>query len=564
MNSQVGGNRTIKGSYVRSLKSLRDGLIVSQDGLQSVSIVLGGNANTDFLIPGLVSQLSEDGIVAHCSSTDFSSWEMETFTGFPDSDFWVVWLSSAGATTGGTTDFVLELDRVSEAIKRLKARGKDVVALLPEVSSAEFESTSIHCPERIRFLAACYERLSAEAILVPIDPIVASIGLDQWWSPKYWEVAKSPASPDAVDLVAREVGVIISRSLRPRIRGVIVDLDDTLWGGIVGEVGSEGLMLDPQSNGRPYLELQYFLKTLSRRGVMLAVASKNDPESAVRPFRERPEMILREDDFISIHASWHSKSESIKEILSQMNVGVESVCFLDDSAMERDEAKTRLPGLIVPELADNPSERVSQLRSSRLFVQPKIMTEDLLRSTYVRDNKIETHVGVDDYLKSLELRLVSKKIDLSNVDRCASLLQKTNQFNLTLWRPTKRELLDFLASSQTLGFCYRLVDRIGDAGITGVLLGRIDGDRLRIEAWVVSCRVFNRKFETAIITHVAQWASSHNLVTIEATYVVGPRNHRTKTVMTEIGFVQDQAGDIMRLTVISGMSNNHPIRIEGE
>lgn len=564
MNSQVGGNRTIKGSYIRSLKSFRDDSSVSQKGLQSVSIVIGGNANADFLIPGLVSQLSIDGIVAHCSSTDFSSWEMETFTGFPDSDIWIVWLSSAGATTGGTTDFLLEFARISEAVKRLKARGKDIVVLLPEVSPAELDPTSDHGAKRVRFLSACYEELSADAILVPVDPILASIGVDQWWSPKYWEAAKSPANPDAVDLVAREVGVIISRSLRPKIRGVIVDLDNTLWGGIVGEVGPEGLVLDPQSTGRPYLELQYFLKSLSRRGVMLAIASKNDPELAVRPFRERPEMILREDDFVCIRASWNSKSESIMEIVSQMNIGIESVCFLDDSAMERDEAKSRLPGLIVPELAENPSERMIQLRSSKLFIQPKIMAEDLLRNTYVRDNRIESHVGIDEYLKSLDMRLVAKKIDLSNIDRCASLLQKTNQFNLTLWRPTKRELLDFVASSQTLGFCYRLVDRIGDAGITGVLLGQIDGDRLRIEAWVVSCRVFNRKFETAIIAHIAEWASKHNLITIEAKYVVGPRNHRTTTVMTELGFVEDQAMDIMRLTVSTGRSSNHPIRIQDE
>lgn len=562
MNSQVGSNQIVKGSYVQSLRSSKRAHVALQEGLKSISIVLGGNVNTDFLIPGLVSQLNEDGISASCESTDFLSWEIETFSGFPDSDFWIIWLSSIGATAGGTSDFVLELDRVCDAVERLKARGKDVVVLLPEISQAETEPVSIHGMERVKFLAACYERLSADAILVSVDAILASIGIDQWWSPKYWEVAKCPANPDAVDLVAREVGVIIARTLRPQIRGVIVDLDDTLWGGIVGEVGPEGLTLDPQSGGRPFLELQHYLKSVSRRGVILAAASKNDPEMAVRPFRERPEMILREHDFLAIEASWNSKSESIAKIISQMNVGLESVCFLDDSAMERDEARTRLPGLFVPELSDSPSERVSQLRKSRLFTQPRVSAEDLLRNKYLHASGIQSSIGANDYLKSLDMSLIVNSINLSNADRCTSLLQKTNQFNLTLWRPTKRELLDFVASNQAFGFCYRLVDRIGDAGITGVVLGRTDGSRLKLEAWVVSCRVFNRKFETAMIAHLAQWASRNDVMDIEARHVVGPRNDRTRTVMREIGFVEDEATDVLRLSVSTGMSSNQLFRIE--
>jgi FkbH-like protein len=265
------------------------------------------------------------------------------------------------------------------------------------------------------------------------------------------------------------------------------------------------------------------------------VVSKNDDAEARRPFSERPEMLLSLDSLVRFDASWRPKYQGIAQLADQLNIGIDSVCFLDDSAKERDEARRMLPGLIVPELPESPARRVQHLVRSRLFTAPLVSAEDRLRVEFFKRAALPTPNDLDDYLAHLDMSLEAISVGPSTIDRVLSLLHKTNQFNLTLWRPTPAELATFLADGQNYAYSFRLTDRLGDAGIIAVLLAAADRDRARIAAWVMSCRVFTRGVEWAVIDHLSGWMDKHGLSTIDAPYAEGPRNGLVGDVLRDVG-----------------------------
>jgi FkbH-like protein len=339
------------------------------------------------------------------------------------------------------------------------------------------------------------------------------------------------------------MAVVIARLFKPAIRAVVVDLDDTLWGGLVGEVGPEGVELDPDGLGRSYLELQQFLQDVSDRGVPIAVVSKNDDDQARRPFNERPEMVLSLDSVVNFAASWRPKYEAIAALAEKLNIGLDSICFLDDSLLERDEARRMLPGLIVPELPAAPGKRVEFLIRSRLFTAPVISEEDRGRVEYYKQSLQVVPENLDGYLESLEMVLEPLAIDQTNRERVLSLLHKTNQFNVTLWRPTPGELNTFLDSHENYAYAFRLNDRLGDAGIIAVVLAQPDGPSCRLTAWVMSCRVFGRGVEHATAEHLCAWLNDREFEAVEVPFVEGPRNSLVPAVLTSLG-LQPDPGDV--------------------
>jgi FkbH-like protein len=386
-----------------------------------------------------------------------------------------------------------------------------------------------------------------------------------WSAPRYWEQAKAPCHPDAATVVGVETAIVISRLFRPAVRAVVVDLDDTLWGGIVGEAGPEGLDLDPDGTGRAYLELQRLLLDLSARGIPIGVVSKNDESQARRPFVERPEMLLNLESFVRFDASWHPKFEAIGRFASQLNVGIDSVCFLDDSAKERDEARRMLPGLLVPELADAPSKRVEQLLRSRLFTAPVVSEEDRLRVDFFKRAQGPAPADLDEYLGGLDMHLAAVSIAQGNAERALSLLHKTNQFNLTLWRPAPTELDVLVVNPRSYAYTFRLRDRLGDAGIIAVLLASRHGSTARVEGWVMSCRVFGRGVEWAIADHFARWIHDTGVTRVEMPHAHGPRNSMVVEVLLSLGLLPEEPDDaVTAFSAVRLVPPHHHITVEDQ
>ena len=366
-----------------------------------------------------------------------------------------------------------------------------------------------------------------------------------------------------IALVGVEIGTTLSRLIRPIVKAVAVDLDDTLWGGLVGEVGPEGLNIDAAGTGRSFLAMQRFLLDLTRYGIALAVVSKNDTEQAKRPFNELSEMILGLNDFVMFDASWEPKFNAIERLAKQLNIGVDSICFLDDSEQERSEAKAMIPSLIVPSLPVNPSARVEYLTKSRLFMTPKYSEEDRLRIQFFQRDEIPVGTNLENYLSNLNMEIDALPVIGNSFDRSLSLLHKTNQFNLSLWRPSRNELHNFASHENNYAFAFQLKDRLGDVGITSVLLASSHFDHLTVSAWVVSCRVFSRGFEWAIIAHLSKWLETRSIRTISFDYVEGPRNKMMTDVLANMGLNPNKLSNSAEQHKVENLIiPNHQIRVK--
>ena len=529
----------------------------------TLQIMLAGNCNTDFLIPGIAVNLSRDGFGTSFSTTAFNNWIPETFLNSKKIDIWVVWLSVMGATNGMTRGIDIEAAEVAGACRRIIEGGGTVIVIPPEPSVFEDEAFSEDSVERARQVDLLISLLPESAVVLSVEQIFARVGALKWTAPRYWEQAKIPCHPDAMSWVATEVAVTIARLIRPKVKAIIVDLDDTLWGGIVGEVGPEGISIDPAGSGRPYLELQRYLKTMLGRGIALAVVSKNDRDQAMRPFTEVPEMILKMEDFAGFEASWDPKFKSIEKTRQKLNVGIDSICFIDDSIQERNEARHLLPGLIVPELPKSPGERVTYLSRTRLFTTPRITDEDKKRIEFYKRETIPSDDSLDQYLADLEMVMEPLQIDSNNLDRCLELLQKTNQFNSSLWRPSSQDLRGFVEDQSNYSYCFKLSDRLGDAGITSVLLAEKNLDEFCIRGWVVSCRVFSRGFEWAIFDHFLTFLRKLQVENLVIDLKVGPRNAMVKNVLRDLNIDESMmTGDLIKKNVASLQIPNYSIKVK--
>ncbi len=504
-----------------------------RDGLpaKKLRVVLGGNCNVDFLAPGLRAALFQEDIHAEVELTDYDDWIGAALSGRSQGDVWVIWLSSLGFSRGGQARPPLAYDQIFAAAEALTGRGSRSVIILPEPLLLESDPFSPFASWRSEISSTLRgsPALSGAVFLDP-DPVLRQVGSKQWHAERYWVSAKCPCHPNAATRLAQQIGATLARMVKPKVRAIVVDLDNTLWGGILGEDGVHGLELDPHGAGAPFLALQRFLKDLSERGVPLSVASKNDPDEATEAFAQRPEMILKRDDFVYFEAGWEEKAKSIVRIAEGLNLGLESLCFLDDSPHERAEARFHLPDLIVPELPEAPEERLAYLVGSRLFYQPVVGADDVKRVAFYKGEAARKHAAAvigdqDSYLRSLDMKLRPMRIGLDNLTRVESLVQKTNQFNLTNRRHGASALKAFVDDPEAYAYCYAVHDRFGEAGIVGVLLATVSRDSVaEIDTWLMSCRVINRGVEFAMYEHLAGWARARGVEAIKATYVASKRN----------------------------------------
>lgn len=514
---------------------------------------VGGNCNTDFLVPGLRVTLLDEGILASVTTTAYDDWIGAALDGDGETDVWVIWLSAIGWTLNGQRREMLPLEPVIAALHAICDRGERVLLILPEPCRMETDPFSpfLEWRRRIteRLLADIPERVCA---LNP-EPIVRMVGTQLWYADRYWITAKCPCSPDAATFLAQWAGLAVSRMVRPRVRAVVTDLDNTLWGGIVGEDGVHGVDLDAHGTGAPYLALQRFLKDLSKTGVPLAVASKNNPEDAIAVFRERREMILKEDDFVLLSMTWADKAEAIQEIADELRLGLDSICFLDDSPHERAEALFHLPDLLVPDLPESPEERVGWLVDSGLFLNPAPNKDDAARAQFYKADtkrkRVERSISNrDEFLSGLKMAITPQSINQDILGRVTQLVQKTNQFNLTNRRHDSKAMLAISRKQGTYPYAFSVNDCFGDAGMVGVLIAETaDVGVMEIDTWVLSCRVINRGIEQAMFEHLCRWAIGQGITRLRGRYMKNAKNGLVANLFSSLGLTpvgRDDRGEV--------------------
>jgi FkbH-like protein len=376
---------------------------------------------------------------------------------------------------------------------------------------------------------------------------------DALWSEVGWSdrdrrfemLAQLPFGPKLQPLIVQE-WLRYHRALQGRSRKcVVVDLDNTLWGGILGEDGPDKIQMGDTPHGRPYRRLQQTLKALCRRGILLAVCSKNNPDDVTPVLRGHPDMVLREADFAALRVNWQDKATNLREIARELNIGLQHVVFLDDNPAERLWVRESLPEVLVPELPEDAALYADVLTGCELDTL-SLTEEDLKRTRmYAADRERRgfeaTATNYEQFLNELQLTVRIERLQPQTLDRATQLCQRTNQFNLTTRRHTAADLQRFADSPDAIVLLMNVRDRFGEYGWTGLAVAQRTGARAEIESFLVSCRVLGKQVEFALFAALADWARRNGYATLSASYRPTPKNNLCAGFYPKCGLLADTA-----------------------
>lgn len=375
---------------------------------------------------------------------------------------------------------------------------------------------------------------------IDTERLSAAVGLDYWHDQRLFHLAKQPISMDALPLTANSIAALASALMGTARKVLVLDLDNTLWGGVLGDEGLEGIAIGPETaEGEAFATFQKYVKNLSERGIILAVCSKNDKTIALKPFKRHSGMVLEEDDFAVFIANYRDKASNLRDIASRLNVGLDSIVFADDSKVECELVKKEIPEIWTLELLGDPSDFPALIDHFLPFPVGNLTKEDFTRNNTYKDlveinNQLETTTNLDAFLSDLQSDAIIENIRDDTITRITQLLAKTNQFKLnpTLYSKDelKRTALDVIA--------IRLKDRLQDYGIISVVVFETDSlhNVLNICNWVMSCRVFSRRIEFLIMEQLTNIALERGLNEIQLQYIPSDKNSLLADLLPELGF----------------------------
>jgi FkbH-like protein len=379
--------------------------------------------------------------------------------------------------------------------------------------------------------------------LLALDSRIAIDGLGMWHDPGLWHRAKQEVSPVAAplygELIARLIGARVGRSCKC----MVLDLDNTLWGGVIGDDGLEGIVLGQGSVlGEAFAAFQSYALNQATRGVILAVCSKNDETNALSPFQDHPEMVLKRDHISSFVANWQDKPANIRRIAHELNIGLDSLVFVDDNEFERNLVRKALPMVAVPELPDDPALFAACLSDAGYFEGLEVTDEDRERTAQYQSNRrrsafqAET-TDLQTYLRELDMKLIWRRFDGIGRSRILQLINKTNQFNLTTHRYTDQDFDSVMRDPAAFGLQLRLLDRYGDNGIIAIVVGRMVAETdVLLDVWLMSCRVLGRQVEEATFGIIIDHAKALGASSIIGEYFPTLKNEMVREHYGKLGF----------------------------
>jgi FkbH-like protein len=384
--------------------------------------------------------------------------------------------------------------------------------------------------------------LPPQVYINDIEQLAAICGKDDWFDARLWNETKTAVSfacqPHYADRLGALLGALAGRSKKC----LVLDLDNTLWGGVIGDDGLQGIKLGPgQPEGEAFQQFQIYVKALKERGVLLAVASKNEAENALLPFRQHADMVLKESDIACFVAGWEPKDGSLQSIAQQLNIGLDSLVFFDDNPAERQLVSASLPAVTVIDVPADPSLFVQALDRANLFDMLSVTAEDQIRGDFFQDNRARAELGAattsyDDFLQRLEMRAFVEPVTTRNMARVAQLINKTNQFNLTTRRLTEAQVEALIGAAAVYTSTIRLDDKFGANGLISVVIGALHADTLVIENWLMSCRVLKRGVELLEMERLLEFCRNRGVRTIIGRYIPTAKNKLVSDHYAELSF----------------------------
>ncbi len=420
-----------------------------------------------------------------------------------------------------------------------------------------------------RLNQALRERADAHGVdLLAVDEAAARDGLYAWHDPALWHRSKQEISPARSPSYGELVGRIIAARQGRSYKCLVLDLDNTLWGGVIGDDGMDGIVLGQGSPlGEGFVSVQEYAKELARRGVILAVSSKNDEANALEPFEKHPEMVLRRGDIASFQANWSDKAANIRAIAADLNIGLDALVFLDDNPFERNFVREQLLMVAVPEVPDDdPALVPGVLSDAGYFESLGITPEDLERTAQYQENRARAELqasagDMESYLRALDMRMVWNRFDSVGRQRVVQLINKTNQFNLTTRRHTDADISAIMADPHSFGLQIRLLDRFGDNGIIAIVIGRTtEPGTIAIDTWLMSCRVLGRGVERTTLNLVAEQARALGATRLIGEFIPTKKNGMVRDHYEKLGFApmsRDEDGASTSVLDLAGFEPAH-------
>jgi FkbH-like protein len=380
-------------------------------------------------------------------------------------------------------------------------------------------------------------------LLQDVHSLSARIGLNHWFDWDRYFSYKIHVTNEANVAMARSLSSMIRAIYGKSYKVLVLDLDNTLWGGVIGDDGVDRIQIGRETPvAEAYTAFQEYCLSLQQRGILLVVCSKNNEEVAKQGF-EHPDSVLKLDHFSCFKANWEPKHENIIAIASELNLGVESFVFVDDNPAERAIVEAQIPGIAVPNVGSEVSRFAAILEEGRYFEPVSMSQEDLSRAALYRSNtarlsSVRQFANYGEYLDSLEMIAEIDRFKPLYLERIAQLINKTNQFNLTTRRYTLAEIETISKNPAYIGIYGKLSDRFGDNGLISIVLGRREADLLHLDLWLMSCRVLKREMELAMLDVVADQAKATGIRALRGYYIATKKNGMVSDLYEKLGFVQ--------------------------
>jgi FkbH-like protein len=549
---------------IEALRSRAEGL----HPLTPFRLGIISNATSHFMVPALVATAARYGIALECIEANYGqvmqeALDADSMINKARPDAVLVALDYRGLSLdapfgdAGTADEVVagaldELRVVRDALRK-NSGANCIFQTLARPVEAAFGSLDLALPGTRRNVIDAFNRSLAvnlagkEDLLLDVAGLAETVGLSAWHDPTLWNIGKIPFAnaylPIYADFVCRLIAALRGKSRRC----LVLDLDNTLWGGVIGDDGLDGIVLgqgDPQ--GEAFLGTQRTALALRDRGIVLAVSSKNTDEIARLPFQNHPEMLLRENHVAVFQANWNDKATNIQAIAKELSLGLDSFVFLDDNPAERRLVRDMLPEVAVPELPEDPALYARTLLAAGYFEAVTFSPEDQKRAEFYQDNArrvaLQRATGdIDAYLKTLNMTITFQPFDEIGRARIAQLISKSNQFNLTTRRYSEAQVGEIESDPDCFTLQVRLVDTFGDNGMISVIICRRESDRWEIDTWLMSCRVLGRRVEQAVLQELVLHARRLGITQIVGTYLPTERNRLVEDHYAKLGFTQCEA-----------------------
>ncbi|MGA2848366.1 MAG: HAD-IIIC family phosphatase [Terracidiphilus sp.] len=536
----------------------------SLDPLVPFRLAVLSNSTVDLMVPALVASAARRGIALEVIQPAYDQVAQEALT--PDSkvnsskpdavlfalDYRALPLKlslgdfeASAATVDGVIGYLRAL---RDGIKANSNALCIFQSFAPPVETL-FGSLDRALPGTIRRLIDGINRelaefaLSSGEVLLDISGLAETVGLANWHNTQLWNMAKFSFSDEFIPLYADHVARTVAAIRGKSGKVLILDLDNTVWGGVIGDDGLEGIKIaQGDATGEAHLAVQRIALDLRQRGIVLAVSSKNTDEVARAPFQQHPEMLLRLDHIAVFQANWNDKATNIQAIAEELSLGLDSMVFLDDNPAERGLVRKLLPQVAVPELPEDPSGYARTLAAGGYFEAVALAAEDLKRAGFYQDNAKRASLqrqagGVDAYLASLDMTITFQPFEGKGRARIVQLINKSNQYNLTTRRYTEPEILEAEGDPKVFTLQVRLTDIFGDNGMISVVICRPAGNESwEIDTWLMSCRVLGRKVEHMVLRKIVEHARASGVHKLIGIYRPTERNKLVVDHYAKLGF----------------------------